>query len=276
MKITVCGKGGCGKSTVSALLAKEFERMGKTVLVADSDESNYGLHRQLGVKLPRDFTEYFGGKEKAFKTMMAGEILDTVKLSAFAKKFYSEPFTLNEIPKEYISRNNGVMLISSGKIHQANEGCACTMNSILKQFIKHLTVGENVMLKRIINNLILHREDVVLLDMEAGLEHLGRGTTEGMDQFIVVIEPGARSVQTYRNVKRLAEELGVKKVRVVANKIRDESDEAFVKDRIPESDLLGFVHYNPEIMNADREGVSPYDFSQTAVDEIKKIKEKLG
>ena len=79
------------------------------------------------------------------------------------------------------------------------------------------------MLKRIINNLILHREDVVLLDMEAGLEHLERGTTEGMDQFIVVIEPGARSVQTYRNVKRLAEELGVKKVRVVANKIRDES-----------------------------------------------------
>ncbi len=156
MKITVCGKGGCGKSTVSALLAKEFERMGKTVLVADSDESNYGLHRQFGVKLPRDFTEYFGGKEKAFKTMMAGEILDTVKLSAFAKKFYSEPFTLNEIPEEYISRNNGVMLISSGKIHQANEGCACTMNSILKQFIKHLTVGENVMLKRIINNLILH------------------------------------------------------------------------------------------------------------------------
>ena len=93
MKITVCGKGGCGKSTVSALLAKELERMGKIVLVADSDESNYGLHRQLGVKLPRDFTEYFGGKEKAFKTMMAGEILDTVKLSAFAKKFYSEPFT---------------------------------------------------------------------------------------------------------------------------------------------------------------------------------------
>ena len=72
------------------------------------------------------------------------------------------------------------------------------------------------------------------------------------------------------------EGLGVKKVKVVANKIRDESDEAFVKDRIPESDLLGFVHYNPKIMNADREGVSPYDFSQTAVDEVKKIKEKLG
>ncbi len=74
-----------------------------------------------------------------------------------------------------------------------------------------MSARKNVMLKRIINNLILHREDVVLLDMEAGLEHLGRGTTEGMDQFIVVIEPGARSVQTYRNVKRLAEGLGVKR-----------------------------------------------------------------
>ena len=208
MKITVCGKGGCGKSTVSALLAKEFERMGKTVLVADSDESNYGLHRQLGVKLPRDFTEFFGGKEKAFKTMMAGEILDTVKLSAFAKKFYSEPFTLNEIPEEYISRNNGVMLISSGKIHQANEGCACTMNSILKQFIKHLTVGENVMLKRIINNLILHREDVVLLDMEAGVEHFGRGVDNSVDLILMIVDPSFESLKLTKKIQQLGESIG--------------------------------------------------------------------
>ena len=91
----------------------------------------------------------------------------------------------------------------------------------------------------IINNLILHREDVVVLDMEAGLEHLGRGTTEGMDQFIVVIEPGARSVQTYKNVKRLAEELGVKEVKVIANKIRNDEDEKFVRSRIPKQDFLG-------------------------------------
>ena len=185
MKIAVCGKGGCGKSTVSALLAKEFERMGKTVLVADSDESNYGLHRQLGVKLPRDFTEYFGGKEKAFKTMMVGEILDTVKLSAFAKKFYSEPFTLNEIPEEYISRNNGVMLISSGKIHQANEGCACTMNSILKQFIQHLTVGKN---------------EVVLLDMEAGVEHFGRGVDNSVDLILMIVDPSFESLKLTKKI----------------------------------------------------------------------------
>ena len=131
MKITICGKGGCGKSTVTSLLAKEFARMGKTVLVVDSDESNFGLHRQLGVELPRDFTEYFGGKDKAFKKMMAGEILDTVKLSAFANKFFSQAFTISEIPQEYVAKKDGVMLISSGKIHRANEGCACTMNKIL-------------------------------------------------------------------------------------------------------------------------------------------------
>ena len=109
--------------------------------------------------------------------------------------------------------------------------------------------------------------------MEAGLEHLGRGTTEGMDQFIVVIEPGARSVQTYKNVKRLAEELGVKEVKVIANKIRNDEDEKFVRSRIPKQDFLGCVHYNAEVIEADREGRSPYGCGKTATDEIRKIKE---
>ena len=131
------------------------------------------------------------------------------------------------------------------------------------------------MLQRIINNMVLLRDDVVIMDMEAGLEHLGRGTTESVDQFIVVIEPGARSIQTYKNVKRLASDLGVKQVRVVANKVRNEEDEAFVKSKIPEEDLLGFIHYNTEVMDADRQGNSPYDFSKTVTDEIIKIKKKI-
>jgi CO dehydrogenase maturation factor len=96
-----------------------------------------------------------------------------------------------------------------------------------------------------------------------------------MEQFIVVIEPGARSVQTYRNVKRLASDLGVKRVRVVANKVRDERDEQFIRDNIPAEDLLGMIHYNLEIMDADRQGKSPYDFSPAAIEEIRKIKEIL-
>ena len=125
------------------------------------------------------------------------------------------------------------------------------------------------------NNLVLRREDVVILDMEAGLEHLGRGTTEGVDAFIVVIEPGARSVQTYKNVKRLAKDLGVSQVKVVANKVRNEDDENFIRERIPQEDLLGMIHYNTEVIDADRQGKSPYDFSKTVTDEIIKIKEKI-
>lgn len=110
--------------------------------------------------------------------------------------------------------------------------------------------------------------------MEAGLEHLGRGTTEGVDAFIVVIEPGARSVQTYKNVKRLAKDLGVAQVKVVANKVRNEDDENFIRERIPQEDLLGMIHYNTEVIDADRQE-NPYDFSKTVTDEIIKIKEKI-
>ena len=131
------------------------------------------------------------------------------------------------------------------------------------------------MLKAVLSNLTYRKNDVVIMDMEAGLEHLGRGTAMNMDQFIVVIEPGARSVQTYHNVKRLASDLGVKQVRVVANKVRDEKDEQFVRNAIPAEDLLGIIHYNPEVMDADRNGQSPYDYSPKAIEEIRQIKEVL-
>lgn len=128
------------------------------------------------------------------------------------------------------------------------------------------------MLKAILSALTYRKNDVVIMDMEAGLEHLGRGTAANMDQFIVVIEPGARSVQTYRNVKRLAADLGIGCVRVAANKVRDARDEDFIRRSIPEEDLLGMIHYNPQIMDADRQGKSPYDFSPAAIEEIRKIK----
>ena len=131
------------------------------------------------------------------------------------------------------------------------------------------------MLKSILSAMTYRKSDVVIMDMEAGLEHLGRGTAANMDQFIVVIEPGARSVQTYRNVKRLASDLGVRQVRVVANKIRDCSDEEFIRSAIPPEDLLGFIHYNPDIIDADRQGKSPYDFSPKAIEEIRNIKKIL-
>ena len=144
-----------------------------------------------------------------------------------------------------------------GTVDVGGSGCVCP---------------EHVMLKAILSSLTYRKDDVVIMDMEAGLEHLGRGTAANMDEFIVVVEPGARSIQTYGNVKRLAKDLGVSRVRVVANKVRDGEDEAFVRSAIPAEDFLGCVHYNPEIITADRLGKSPYDLSPSALAEIRQIK----
>lgn len=213
MKMTICGKGGCGKSTTTALLAKEFARMGKRVLVVDSDESNFGLHRQLGVELPRDFTEYFGGKDKAFKTMMASGVMSAIKLEAFAKKFFSEDFTLADIPEEYFNEKDGVKLMSGGKIHRANEGCACTMNSIIEQFVCHLTAGE---------------DDIVLLDMEAGVEHFGRGTDKGVDAVLMIVDPSYESLRLSGKVAELCRSIG-KPVYFCLNKITADSEAAMLE-----------------------------------------------
>jgi CO dehydrogenase maturation factor len=148
-----------------------------------------------------------------------------------------------------------------GTVEKGGGGCVCP---------------ENIMVKRLISHLVVQRDEVVILDMEAGLEHLGRGTAEMVDRFIVVVEPGTRSVQTYHNVVRLAVDLGVKKVSAVANKVRTQADEDFCKKSIPPQALLGVIHFNEEIADADRAGVSPFDTSEKAKNEILTIKEALG
>lgn len=248
MKIAVTGKGGVGKTTFAATLARLYAQEGRPVLAADVDpDANLGL--ALG------FSE-----EELEQIVPITKMRKLVEERTGANEdntFYRINPKVSDIPDTYGKMCNGVKLLVLGTVDTAGKGCVCP---------------EHVMLKRIINNLVLHREDVVILDMEAGLEHLGRGTTSGMDQFVVVIEPGARSIQTYENVKRLAAELGVKQVRVVANKVRDEKDEAFIRSRIPQEDLLGIIHYNSEVIDADRNGSSPFDYSESAVEEIRAIK----
>jgi CO dehydrogenase maturation factor len=251
MKIAITGKGGVGKTTFAATLARLYAAEGKNVLAADVDpDANLGL--ALG--FPEELLDSIVPITKMRKLVQerTGANDDN--------KFYKINPKVDDIPDTYSKTCNGVKLLVLGTVDTAGSGCVCP---------------EHVMLKRIINHLVLRSNDVVILDMEAGLEHLGRGTTAGMDQFVVVIEPGARSIQTYKNVKRLAEGLGVKQVRVVANKVRNEKDEEFIRSRIPEEDLLGFVHYNEDVIDADRQGRSPYDFSEEAVREITKIKGKI-
>ena len=248
MKVAITGKGGVGKTTLSSTLARLYAAEGRTVLAADVDpDANLGL--ALGLSQEEVDAIVPISKMKALAKERTGASDDN--------RFYKLNPYVADIPEKYAKTVNGVKLLVMGTVDLGGSGCVCP---------------EHVMLKSILSALTYRKGDVVIMDMEAGLEHLGRGTAQGMDQFIVVIEPGSRSVQTYRNVKRLASDLGIKQVRVVANKIRDAADEEFIKNSIPAEDLLGFIHYNPEIMDADRQGKSPYDCSPTAIEEIRKMK----
>ena len=251
MKVAITGKGGVGKTTLSSTLARLYADEGRTVLAADVDpDANLGL--ALGLS-----------QEEVDKIIPISKMRDLAKERTGASddnRFYKLNPYVADIPEKFAKSINGVKLLVMGTVDVGGSGCVCP---------------EHVMLKSILSSLTYRKNDVVIMDMEAGLEHLGRGTAMNMDQFIVVIEPGARSVQTYHNVKRLAADLGVKRVRVVANKVRDSRDEEFVRSNIPSEDLLGLIHYNCEIMDADRNGKSPYDFSPTAIEEIRAIKERL-
>ncbi len=251
MKIAVTGKGGVGKTTFSAVLARLYAAEGKKVLCADVDpDANLGL--ALG------FSE-----DDLAKIIPISEMKDLIKertkADEFNKFFIINP-KVDDLPDKLSYEINGVKLMVMGTVKAGGSGCVCP---------------EHVMIKRILSHLVVARDDVVILDMEAGLEHLARGTTSFVDAFIVVIEPGARSVQTYHSVKRLAADLGVKQVFVVANKVRDEYDEEFIRSQIPEEDLLGMIHYSGKVADADRKAASPYDIADDAVEEIRSIKRKI-
>ncbi len=253
MKVAVTGKGGVGKTTFAAILSRLYADEGRTVLAADVDpDANLGL--ALGFP-----------KEELADITPVSRMKDLVKErtgvddSGIVRYFKMTP-RVDDIPDRFAKTCNGVKLLVMGTVDVAGAGCVCPEHVLLKRLLSHLTAQD---------------DDVVVMDMEAGLEHLGRGTASNMDQFVVVIEPGARSIQTYKRVKELATDLGVKQVRVVANKVRSAEDEEYVRSRIPAEDLLGFVHYSSRVIDADRQGESPYDYDAEAVEEIRAIKAKL-
>ena len=251
MKIAVTGKGGVGKTTLSAVLARLYADEGKNVLCADVDpDANLGMALGFSEEELERIVPISEMKELARQRTEANEFNTLMKINP----------KVDDLPDKLAITKNGVKLLVMGTIKTGGSGCVCP---------------EHVIIKRLLSHMIVARDEVVILDMEAGLEHLARGTTDFVDCFIVVIEPGARSVQTYHSVKRLAEDLGVKQGLVVANKVRDEQDEAFVREKIPAEDLLGMIHLDPAVAEADRRSISPYETAKQTVEEIQRIKEKM-
>jgi CO dehydrogenase maturation factor len=250
MKIAITGKGGVGKTTLAAMLSRLYASEGRKVLAVDVDpDANLGL--ALG------FTA-----EEVNAITPVSKMDELIKERTGSEgdgmgKFFKINPKVDDIPDRFALEKNGVRFLIMGTVETGGGGCVCP---------------EHVVIKRLISHLVVQRDEVVVMDMEAGIEHLGRGTASMVDRFIVVIEPGARSVQTYHLVKKLAGDLGVKKVSVVANKVRLADDEEFIRKQIPEGDLLGFLHYNDEVLTADRDGVAPFDTGGKALEEIRAIK----
>jgi len=229
IKISVCGKGGSGKSTLVSLLANAAQARGLATLVVDSDESNSGLFRMLGFDQPPvPLMALVGGKEGIKEKMNQPSILSEAEI------------TLEQIPSEYINEKNGFKLISIGKIHQALEGCACPMGVLSREFLKKLRLGP---------------DEIAIVDMEAGIEHFGRGIDNSLDAVLVVVEPSFESIALAEKIKELASGIN-KQFYAVLNKISSESLVAEIRANLNKRGMetIGVISYDASVFLSGLKG----------------------
>jgi len=229
MKISVCGKGGSGKSTVVTLLANEALSRGLKVLVVDSDESNSGLFRMLGFsQAPIPLMELVGGKKSLKKKLNQPNILSETQIS------------LEHIPARHILKKDGLMLVSIGKILQALEGCACPMGVLSREFLKKLHLRE---------------DEITIVDMEAGVEHFGRGIDTSIDGVLLVVEPSLESITLAEKIRGLATGME-KRVWAVLNKISSEGLATKLKGELKrrQIEVIGVIPNDQAVFEACFEG----------------------
>jgi len=253
-KLAITGKGGVGKTTLAALLAHLYAQEGRTVLAIDADP-DANLASALG--FPRELVEAIAPIAE-LQDLIAERT--GVRPGTFGGMFKLNP-RVDDIPDRYAVSHRGVRLLVLGTIDHGGSGCICPESTLLRALMQHLVV---------------RRSEAVIMDMEAGLEHLGRATASSMDAFIVVVEPGRRSVQTARAVRRLAADIGVDRVYVVGNKTRRESDRAFILDNLPGDEILGFLPFSPLAIESDLQEKAIFDMDPGLVERARLIKDKLA
>jgi len=258
VKIAICGKGGSGKSVIATLLAYEFKNRGYRVLVVDSDESNLGLCRMLGFDgPPSPLVDMAGGKRELRGRMRRGSAAGKPEPKA-------EVLTLNrirvsDIPPQYIKERAGLRLVSIGKIHQALEGCACPMGVLSREFLDKLQLGEG---------------EIAIVDMEAGVEHFGRGVETSIDEVLVVVDPSFDSVELAGRVKQLAADAGVRNARAILNRVSSNRMADKLAGELARKgvNVIGVVYVNQGIFETCMEGGS---LETVAVKEVKEIADAL-
>lgn len=236
-KIAVAGKGGVGKTTVAALLAKLYAEMEHSVIAVDADPAA-SLGFALG--MPDDLLK---------QITPISEMDELIRERTGAEPgSYGTYFKLNprvdDIPDTCSVQYQGVKLLRLGSISTGGTGCICPESAILKSLVTYL---------------ILHNKEVLIMDMEAGLEHLGRATAGAVDQFLVVVEPGRRSMETGLQIAKLAKDIGINNLSYVANKVRGDTDEKFIREYLPAESVIGILPFSERAIEADKDGVSIYD-----------------
>jgi CO dehydrogenase maturation factor len=239
MKILICGKGGCGKSTIVALLAKEIAARKNTVLVIDNDESNIGLHSRLGMQKPDDFMNYFGGKKLLFEKT----------------KEMKDKWRLEDLPADYLTRKGNIRLLSMGKIYQFGEGCACPINALSSKFLEIVDLGN---------------EEFLIADTDAGIEHFGRGVETGVDILLVVIDPSQESILLAKKISDLGQQVN-KPVYYILNRVTDQETKDLLLNSIDREKVIAVIPENKEIFMS---GLAGNEFNME-VDGIKRIADML-
>ena len=234
-KIAVCGKGGSGKSSVVALLANGLRRRGRRVLVVDSDESNPGLHRSLGFPArPGPLLELVGGKKNVFPTFSEGAEPSKNVLT-------QEEIAVSDIPREYVAESDGVTLVCIGKILESLEGCACPMGALSREFLKRLSLRE---------------DEVAVVDMEARVEHFGRGVETSIDSVLIVVEPSFDSLELAEKIHVLAAQIEMANTWALLNKVASDEMARQLGEELHRRDVavVGTIAYDAEIFQAGLEG----------------------
>jgi len=255
MKIAVSGKGGVGKTLVAGVLADFFVKKGFKVLAIDADPSP-NLALTLGIP-----------PEEANKIVPVSEntqLLESKTRTGFAG-VYRLSFTVDDIVEKFcVKTPYGVNLLVMGTVRSAGGGCTCPANAVIRALLRHLFV---------------ERDEVVVMDMEAGVEHMGRGTAKHVDTMLIVTDPSLKSMETAKKIYGLAAEAGIKEVFIVGNKVASQDEGGLIEQftTVNKILLLGVIPYDKQILKADIQGETPLTYARDSegIVAIQKIGEKL-